>query len=132
MTQFLRSLLGASLSNLSTPGAITADGDSAAYLDTTAYDGSAAVVFTSAAASAGTTPTLDVTVVHCDTAGGTYTAVPGVSAFTRVTDGGASQEVRAVDLSKCKQFLKVHFDIGGTSSPSFTCAAVVLAMPKGS
>jgi hypothetical protein len=75
-------------------------------------------VLDSAAASAGTNPTLDVTVEASATLGGDYTAITG-AAFTRVTST-ASQQKLVISSDETARFVRVTYTIGGTSSPSFT------------
>lgn len=128
--QFMRSLLKAVPVEIAPIAAITADGDSSGYVDTQKYDGTGLFIMHSLAASSGDTN--DVTIVECDTSNGTYTAVTG-AAFTQITDassGAALAQVVAVDLTKCKRYLKAHDDVGG-GSISITRGIVFLGIEKG-
>lgn len=130
--QHMRSMTQAVVLEVQGVAAVTGDGESTTGVDVGAYDGTALVLFHSALASAGTNPTLDVKVMHCDTTDGTYTDITGAT-FTQVTGAaGAGPQIKPIDLSAAKEFIKVYFNIGGTASPSFTCGVSLLAFPKGS
>jgi hypothetical protein len=101
---------------------------SATGLDLQAYDGDVVLVLDSAAASAGTNPTLDVTVEASDTLGGTYAAVTG-AAFTRVTSTASHQKL-VISSDETARFVRVTYTIGGTSSPSFTFSVNGLGVKK--
>lgn len=87
-------------------------------VDLRQFDGDVALILDAAAASAGTNPTLDVTVEHSDSSGSGYTAISG-AAFTRVTDT-ASQQILVISKDEARRFVRVTATIGGTNSPSFT------------
>jgi len=98
------------------------------------YEGTAALVLDSAAATAGTNPTLDVTLEESDDGSTAWTAVPATryaegAEFAQVTST-ASQQVRHLNVSDCKQFVREKHVIGGTSSPSFVHSLNLLAKKK--
>lgn len=105
----------------------TANSVSAAF-DVTLYDGTIVFILAAGAATAGTNPTLDVKLTHCDTSGGTYVDVTGAT-FAQVTTVSGVQKL-AVDSDRLKQFVKVSWTIGGTVSPAFTFGVVAEGMKK--
>ena len=98
-------------------------------LDLRQYDGDVVLLLDSAAASAGTNPTLDVTVEHSDSMSTDYTAITG-AAFTRVTDSAASQQKLVISADEAKRYVRVTYTIGGTSSPSFTFSVTGVGVKK--
>ena len=84
-------------------------------IDLQQYDGDV-VLFLDSAAGTGTSPTLDVTVEHSDTAGSGYTAISG-AAFTRVTTSASAQKL-VVSKDEAKRYVRVTYTLGGTT-PSF-------------
>lgn len=97
-------------------------------IDMLGYEGNAVFVLDSAEATAGTNPTLDVKLQHCDTSGGSYTDITG-AVFTQVT-ATASRQKLVVDLGKVKRYVKESHTIGGTNSPSFVHSLNMVAMKK--
>jgi hypothetical protein len=97
-------------------------------VDVQARDGDLYLVLDSAAASAGVSPTLDVTVESSDTLGGVYTAITG-AAFARVTTT-ASQQSLVISKDEARRFIRVTYTIGGTSSPSFTFSVNAIGVNK--
>ena len=107
----------------------TATGDGTG-VDIRQYDGKIELILDSAAASAGTNPTLDVTVEHSDSLSTDYTAITG-AAFTRVTDAaGGSRQALVIDADAARRFVRVKYTIGGTNSPSFTFSVVGVGVRK--
>ncbi len=85
------------------------------------YEGVALAVLNSGAASAGTTPTLDVKVQHSDTTtSGDFADVTGAT-FTQVTEvaGTAGVQVLKLNVSNLKRYIRVIGTIGGTATPTF-------------
>ena len=95
-----------------------------------------AVVVRSLAASAGTNPTLDITVEHSldnsnwvavdaaaivDPSSGTNDA----ATFTQVTDAAASLQVLGLRKQLLYRYIRVVATIGGTSTPTFLCSALI-------
>lgn len=77
------------------------------------YAGDCGVLRLSAVCSArsGTSPTMDVTVMTCDTKDGTYYPA---GTFTQFTAAGSQRKSFAVD-----RWVRLDLDVGGTT-PSFT------------
>jgi hypothetical protein len=91
--------------------------------------GEALVVLQAGAASAGSSPTLDVKLQHCDTAGGSFVDVPG-GAFAQVTDATDSIQSMVIRPGTLKNFLAVAVTVGG-SEASFPGVAVSVAHQPG-
>lgn len=89
----------------------------ATAFDVSEYEGSALVTLTAGAATAGTNPTLDVKLQHCDTENGVYEDITGAT-FAQVTDTALVDTV-ILDLNAVKQFVKAVATYGGTSTPTF-------------
>jgi hypothetical protein len=105
----------------------TATGE-ATGVDLRQYDGDVVLILDSAAAGAGTNPTLDVTVEHSDSLSTDYTAITG-AAFTQVTDAASRQKL-VIDVDGAKRYVRVKYTIGGTSSPSFTFSVTGVGVKK--
>src|SRR6185369_11953998 len=63
-------------------------------------------------AVAGTSPTLDITVLTCDTRAGTFRSL---GTFTQITGVGSSKK----SFGGLDRFVRLDYVIGGTASPSF-------------
>lgn len=97
-------------------------------VDVSDYTGPLHIILQSSAATAGTTPTLNVKLTECATSGGTYTDVTGAT-FTEVTDGGDLTEMITVNVDNLLKYVKIVGTIAGTSTPTFgfgVCAIGVL------
>jgi hypothetical protein len=105
----------------------TATGDSTS-VDLQTYDGDLALILDSAAAGAGTNPTLDVSVEHSDEAADNFTQI-GTTAFTRVTST-ASRQILVISKDETKRYVRVKYTIGGTNSPSFTFSVTGVGVKK--
>ena len=132
MTSIQHALQKALLIVLQATAAKTATGNGTA-VDCVDYEGSAAVVLDSAAAGAGTNPTLDVTLEESDD-NSTFTAVPatafsGGANFTQVTNA-ASQQLIYMTMSDRKRYIRSKHTIGGTNSPSFTFSCHIVSQKK--
>ena len=97
-------------------------------VDLQQYDGDLVVLLDSAAASAGTNPTLDIKLQASDTQGGTYADISG-AAFTQVTST-ASQQTLVISKSENPRWLRIVYTIGGTNSPSFTFSVNAVGVKK--
>lgn len=86
--------------------------------------GDAMVVLQAVKASAGTSPTLDVKLQHCDTAGGTFADVPD-GAFATVTDAADACAALVFHAGELKEFVSVAVTVAGASA-SFPALAVSL------
>ncbi|MGD1146969.1 MAG: hypothetical protein ABR961_03330 [Thermoanaerobaculaceae bacterium] len=86
-------------------------------------------ILDAAAASAGTTPTLDVKLVESDD-GVTWTDVPG-AAFSEVSASPLQQAI-PVAIDSRKQFVAAAYTLGasGTSTPSFTFSVNLIGLKK--
>lgn len=98
-------------------------------VDLRAYEGVVQVILTCEAASAGTSPTLDVKLQDATTSGGSYADVTGAT-FTQVTDAADVTQMITVDAAASRGFVKVVGTIGGTSSPAFSYAVVAVGQKK--
>lgn len=97
-------------------------------IDISSLEGSVLVLLDAGAATAGSTPTLDVKLQHSDTQGGTYTDVTD-GAFAQVTDTAGHQKlVLRTDL--LKPWVKAVGTLGGTSTPTFPYGVSLLGLPK--
>lgn len=67
----------------------------------------------------GTSPTMLLKLQTCDTVGGSYEDVTGVTG----TAAASTDLAFTVDKAKLKKFLAVNGVIGGTSTPSFVVSA---------
>ncbi len=92
-----------------------------AAVDVRQYDGLGILTLNAEAASAGSSPTLNVKLQESATTDGVYTDVAS-GAFVQVTEvsGTAGPQKLAVDFNATKGFLKVLPVLGGTASPAFT------------
>lgn len=107
--------------------AVTATGLKGSSVDLNDYDGSAKIIVQIGAATAGSSPTMDVKIQ--DSADN--------SSFADVT-GATVAQVTTVALTASiglaprtyRRYVKLYATIGGTSSPSFPISAVVLAQKK--
>lgn len=98
-------------------------------VDVSKYAGYGQMILASAAAAAGTTPTLNVKLTHCDTSGGSYTDVTG-AVFAEVTDSADSTQMVQVEMDSLKKFVKVVGTIAGTATPTFDFGVVLVAAAK--
>lgn len=112
---------------LATAAAVAATGNGTG-IDISGLDGQAAVILDSAAASAGTNPTLDVKLQESDTVGSGYTDIPG-AAFSEVTNAASLQKI-VINTDERKKYIRAVDTIGGTSSPSFVRSVVLLGLKK--
>lgn len=87
-------------------------------VDVKDYDGTVQVVLMSTAATAGTTPALNVKIQHSDESGANYTDVTGAT-FAEVTDAGDVTEMISLKIGELKRYIRVVGTITGTSTPTF-------------
>lgn len=106
---------------------ITADGLSAA-LDLQAYEGEIAISLSTPGSTGNANNLLDANVHEADASGGSYTAVTG-SAFTQVGYNAAASEKISLNSDEMKRFIKINFDVTGTS-PSYPVAVHVFGYKK--
>src|ERR1043166_8432587 len=92
------------------------------------YEGVAAFVLNSGAATAGTNPTLDVKIQHSDTTtSGDFVDVSPAMAFTQVTTT-AGVQLLTKNVSDLKRYVRVIGTLGGTSTPTFDYGVSILAI----
>ena len=87
-------------------------------------EGEAIVILASDAASAGTSPTLDVKLQESSD-DSTYTDISGAT-FTQVTDAAQALEKISINTNDVKRYLRAVGTIGGTSSPAFTYSVALV------
>jgi hypothetical protein len=97
-----------------------------AAIDLETISGTRILALHSDAASAGTTPTLNAKVQHCDTEEGEFTD-SGV-AFAEITDEAESLQFRVLDPTAVKRWIKLIGVIAGTDTPTFVCEAALLGV----
>lgn len=99
-------------------------------VDVSGYTGPINVVLMSSAATAGTTPTLNVKLQESDTIGSGYTDVSGAT-FTEVTDAADATEMITIkNVDELKKYVRVVGTIGGTSTPTFGFGVVAVGRLK--
>lgn len=77
----------------------------------------------------GTTPTLDITIEHCDTDDGSFAEVTDIS-FTQVTGAaGAGLQTAVCNLSNLKRYVHAVATIDGTT-PEFAFQVALIGMKK--
>lgn len=103
----------------------TGNGSAIDLLD---YDGDVVIILDSAAAGAGTNPTLDIKVQSSATSNGTYADVSG-AAFTQVTDAASRQKL-VVNRDETARYIRIVYTIGGTNAPSFTFSVNAVGVKK--
>lgn len=105
------------------------------FVDLSAYEGIIALVVDAGAATAGSSPTLNVTLETSEDGSTGITAVDGTTAYTeaaepdQVTTTGL-QIIRHMDKAKCKLKVRAKWVIGGTSSPAFPFGVALLVRKK--
>lgn len=127
MTALMNSLNRAQVAVLAPPASRTATLNGTA-LDVEKYEGVGKAVLHSAAASAGTTPTLNAKLQDSADGSTGWADIPGAT-FAQVTDAAAALEGIHVDLSAAKKYIRVVGTIAGASA-AFTYGVTLLAHPK--
>ena len=89
------------------------------------YVGLAMVILDAGAATAGTSPTLDVKLQESSD-DSTYSDISGAT-FTQVTDSAASHQTLRLDLKPLKRYIRVVATVGGTSTPTFAYGVTMVA-----
>lgn len=102
-------------------GAVTANPSAA-----TNYEGQIAFLLDSNN-TAGSSPTLAIKIQESDD-DSTYTDVTG-GAFTGLTTGRSSQKV-VLDVGRLKRYVRLDYDIGGTSSPAYSISVQAVVAKK--
>ena len=87
-------------------------------------EGEAIVILASDAASAGSSPTLDVKLQESSD-NSTFTDISGAT-FTQVTDAAQALEKITINTNDVKRYLRAVGTIGGTSSPAFTYSVALV------
>jgi len=109
------------------PAAVRTSTVTGSAVDTRALDGVCQIVLMSSAATAGTSPTLNVKLTHCATSGGSYTDVTGAT-FAQVTNAADSTQMIAVKAGELERYVKAVGTIGGTSTPTFGFGVALVGM----
>lgn len=128
MTNLLNALAQVVQLLLAEPVARTSslDGDP---IDIQDYEGVGVFALNAALATAGTTPTLNCKLQHCDTEDGTYADVTN-GAFEEVTDeAGNGVQVLKLNVSNLKRYVKLIGTIAGASA-SFDFSSEFLGVKK--
>lgn len=107
------------------PNAVRTTTFTGAAVDIRDYNGTAKIILSTSAATAGTAPTLDVTIEESATSGGAYTAIAG-AAFAQVTAAADLTEMIAIQSGATKGFIRAVGTIGGTATPTFGFGVVML------
>ncbi|MDX2074699.1 MAG: hypothetical protein SFX19_10125 [Alphaproteobacteria bacterium] len=94
-------------------------------IDLKDYDGEAVIVLDSSAATAGSSPTLDVKLQESADGSTGWTDVTG-GAFTQVTNAASKQKL-SINTDECKRYIKAVGTLGGTSTPTFIYGVTALA-----
>lgn len=97
-------------------------------LNITDYEGPAMVILSSGAATAGSSPTLDVKIQDSADGSTGWNDVTGAT-FAQVTTS-ASLEAIPLDTNLCKQYVRGVATIGGTSTPTFAFSVVFAGKKK--
>ena len=87
-------------------------------------EGEAIIILASDAASAGSSPTLDVKLQESSD-NSTFTDISGAT-FTQVTDAAQALEKISINTNDVKRYLRAVGTIGGTSSPAFTYSVALV------
>jgi len=105
---------------------LSADGQGAA-VDIAAFHGWGLLVLNSSATAAADN-TADVKLQHSDDGATGWTDVPD-GAFVQVTNAAASHQVKGLNLSELKRYVRLDYDLGGTS-PEVTISAEIVGKPQ--
>ena len=87
-------------------------------------EGEAIVILASDAASAGSSPTLDVKLQESAN-NSDWSDISGAT-FTQVTDAAQALEKITINTNDVKRYLRAVGTIGGTSSPAFTYSVALV------
>lgn len=96
-------------------------------VDISSYVGNILVILNAAAATAGSSPTLDVKIQ--DSADNSSFADVSGYTFTQVTNADSLQGL-SIDTRNLRKYIRVVITIGGTSSPAFPVAISAVAYPS--
>lgn len=111
------------------PNAVRTSTFTGSAVDVRKYEGKGQVIFTSSAATAGSSPTLNAKLTESDASGGSYTDITGAT-FTQVTDAADRTQMIPIDFDACKGWVKGVGTIGGTSTPTFGFAMTIIGRLK--
>jgi hypothetical protein len=95
-------------------------------VDLQTYEGNVGVILNSSAATAGSSPTLDVK-IQDSADNSSFADVSGLT-FTQVTDAASVQLLRVP--KSVRRYIRAVGTIGGTSSPAFTYGLTMVAVRK--
>lgn len=97
-------------------------------IDLKDYEGEAVAVLEAGAATAGSSPTLDVKLQDSDDGSTGWNDISGAT-FTQVTNAASSQKL-SFNTDEVKRYVRAVGTLGGTSTPTFPYAASILAAKK--
>lgn len=95
-------------------------------VDIRQYDGPAQIILMASAATAGTSPTLNIKLQHSDVVNDGFEDVPG-AAFNQVTDAADLTQMIPVQASALKRYVRCLCTHGGTNTPTFGYGVVMVA-----
>ena len=95
-------------------------------VDLQSYEGNVGVILNSSAATAGSSPTLDVK-IQDSADNSSFADVSGLT-FTQVTDAASVQLLRVP--KSVRRYVRAIGTIGGTSSPAFTYGLALVGIKK--
>lgn len=98
--------------------------------DLSAYDGEMTFILDCGAATAGTDPTMNVTIQASSVIDGSGDAFATIGTFTEVTDAADSLQEIKLNIGDQEKFIRAVATIGGTSSPSFPLSVVAVGSKK--
>lgn len=90
--------------------------------------GDALAILNAGAATAGSSPTLDVKLQEADDSSGTNAADISGAAFAQVTNAAVCAGIPFTPAQR-KPYIRAVATLGGTSSPSFPAAVSLLTLP---
>ena len=97
-------------------------------IDTQQFEGKWSAILSAGAATAGSSPTLDVVIKSSTASGGSYATITDAS-FTQVTDT-ASTQIVGIDKKSHDRYVKVYGTLGGTSTPTFPYGVAFVSRAK--
>lgn len=102
-------------------------------IDLLAYEGMGKFILDAAAATAGTSPTLDVKIQHSDTTtSGDFADLASGGSFVQVTDVSGTAGIQELNLnvSALKRYVRVIGTIGGSNTPTFSFSVGFVGFKK--
>ncbi len=97
-------------------------------IDLGAKEGRVRFTLVAGAATAGTSPTLNVKVTHCATSDGSFADVTD-AAFDEITET-AGVETLVLNVADLERYVKIEWAIAGSESPEFPFGVVMQSYPE--